>query len=105
MNDFHIPVGKLKARKDKKPAPTQEAKIDAVADDLGFGSREPQSTQSPKKKGRGRPKSPRTGQVHAKVMPPIHEEIADEATKRGVTQGVVLEEAWALYKKAQKNLT
>ena len=42
----------------------------------------------------------RTGQVHAKVMPQIAEDIANEARRRGVVQGVLIEEAWALYKKS-----
>ena len=41
---------------------------------------------------------PRTGQVHAKVMPDVSDEIAEEARRRGVQQGVLIEEAWALYK-------
>jgi hypothetical protein len=31
-------------------------------------------------------------------MPDISEEIANEAKRRGVQQGVLIEEAWALYK-------
>ena len=31
-------------------------------------------------------------------MPGIPEEIAHEAKRRGVQQGVLIEEAWALYK-------
>ncbi len=52
--------------------------------------------RSPKKK-RGRKRSPRTGQVHAKVLPEVSKEIAAEARWRGVQQGVLIEEAWALY--------
>jgi len=36
--------------------------------------------------------------VHAKVMPGISEEIANEARRRGIQQGVIIEEAWTLYK-------
>ena len=50
----------------------------------------------------GRKRSPRTGQVHAKVLPHVSVEIANESTRRGVQQGVVIEEAWALYKKRKK---
>jgi hypothetical protein len=32
-------------------------------------------------------------------MPQVSDEIAAEARRRGVQQGVVIEEAWALYKK------
>jgi hypothetical protein len=31
-------------------------------------------------------------------MPHIADEIAEEARRRGVQQGVVIEEAWALYR-------
>lgn len=51
----------------------------------------------------GRRASPRTGQVHAKVLPEVATEIADEAARRGTTQGVIIEEAWVLYKSKQHN--
>lgn len=66
-------------------------RVDEAAEALGFVDREPQ-------KRRGRPKSPRTGQVHARVLPGYSEEIAAEARRRGVQQGVLIEEAWNLYK-------
>jgi hypothetical protein len=31
-------------------------------------------------------------------MPEVSEDIANEAKRRGVQQGVIIEEAWALYK-------
>jgi hypothetical protein len=37
-------------------------------------------------------------QIHAKVLPPIADETALEAQRRSVQQGVIIEEAWALYK-------
>lgn len=92
MNDFKIDVGDLKKRNDPEPTKSDITKSDEIAEKHGFVSREP-------KKKRGRPPSPRTGQVHAKVMPNIAKEIADEARRRGVQQGVVIEEAWALYQK------
>ncbi len=67
------------------------AKTDEAAEKHGFVERTPQ-------KRRGRKPSPRTGQVHAKVMPDVSREISREATRRGVQQGVLIEEAWALYK-------
>lgn len=67
-------------------------KADAVGEQHGFVNREPS-------KRRGRQPSPRTGQVHAKVLPYVADEIAEESKRRGVTQGVVIEEAWDLYKK------
>ena len=39
-----------------------------------------------------------SGQVQAKVMPNVADERADEAKRRGVQQGVLIEEAWALYR-------
>ena len=78
-------------RRAKDDAPDTEARIDNAAEELGFLDREP-------RKRRGRPKSPRTGQVHARVLPGYSEEIAEEARRRGVQQGVLIEEAWNLYK-------
>ncbi len=39
-----------------------------------------------------------SGQVQAKVMPNVADEIADEAKRRGVQQGVLIEGARALYR-------
>lgn len=86
---FSIDVGGLKSR-NKVSTAAEVEKIDRAGEAHGFVDR------SPKKK-RGRPPSPRTGQVHAKVLPHISEEIAAEAKRRGVQQGVLIEEAWALY--------
>jgi hypothetical protein len=91
---FSIDVGGLKSR-DKGTSSLREVeKIDRAGDALGFVDR------SPKRK-RGRPASPRTGQVHAKVLPHVSNEISAEAKRRGVQQGVLIEEAWALYCKHQ----
>jgi hypothetical protein len=87
---FSIDVASLKARrKDVSPGALDAA--DVAGEHHGFVDREP-------KRKRGRQPSPRTGQVHAKVMPHVAEEIADEAKRRGVQQGVLIEEAWALYR-------
>ena len=86
---FSIDVGGLKSRA-KEQSPQTVEKIDRAGEAQGFVDR------SPKKK-RGRPPSPRTGQVHARVLPHISVEISDEAKRRGVQQGVLIEEAWALY--------
>ena len=87
---FSVDLGRLKLReKDRSPAAVERA--DRAGEDLGFVDRDPV-------KRRGRKPSPRTGQVHAKVLPHVAEEIAAEARRRGVQQGVVLEEAWALYR-------
>lgn len=86
---FNIDLGQLKSR-DKDNSPQTLEKVDRAGEELGFLARDGQ-------KRRGRKPSPRTGQVHAKVLPGISEEIAGEARRRGVQQGVILEEAWALY--------
>lgn len=86
---FQIDVAGLKSRaKDRTPQAIE--KIDRAGETHGFVDR------SPKKK-RGRPASPRTGQVHAKVLPHVSEAISEESKRRGVQQGVLIEEAWALY--------
>jgi len=87
---FSIDIGSLKTRRKDVSAETQ-GRADAVGEQHGFVAREPG-------RKRGRQPSPRTGQVHAKVMPNVADEIADEAKRRGVQQGVIIEEAWALYK-------
>lgn len=94
-NPFGISLnsGKLRS-KPKDSSPKTVAKTDQAAEKHGFVERAP-------KKRRGRKPSPRTGQVHAKVMPDVAREIAAEARHRGVQQGVVIEEAWALYRAAQ----
>lgn len=86
---FSIDLGKLKSRR-KEPTPAAVKKTEEVAEKHGFTERAP-------RKKRGRPASPRTGQVHAKVMPNVAREISAEAKRRGVQQGVLIEEAWALY--------
>jgi hypothetical protein len=87
---FSIDLGNLKTRR-KDISPEAMERADAAGEQHGFVNREPT-------KRRGRQPSPRTGQVHAKVMPEVADEIADEAKRRGVQQGVLIEEAWALYK-------
>ena len=87
---FNIDLGLLKTREKDRSAQAVD-KTDRAGETLGFVAREPQ-------KKRGRKPSPRTGQVHAKVMPTISEEIANEARRRGVQQGVIIEEAWVMYK-------
>ena len=91
-NPFGISLnpGKLRS-KPKDTSPKTVARTDQAAEKHGFVDRTP-------RKRRGRKPSPRTGQVHAKVMPDVAKEIANEARARGVQQGVLIEEAWALYK-------
>lgn len=45
----------------------------------------------------GRKKSPRTYQLHPKVMPAIGEAIALEAEQKGLTQGQMIENMWEAY--------
>lgn len=94
MNDqskpFAIDLGTLRSRRKDISAEAQ-GRADVAAEQHGFLTREPA-------RKRGRLPSPRTGQVHAKVMPHVADEIAEEARRRGVQQGVLIEEAWALYK-------
>jgi hypothetical protein len=90
---FSIDVTGLKSRAKDGTAQAVE-KVDRAGEALGFVDRTA-------KKKRGRPPSPRTGQVHAKVLPHVSEEIAAEAKRRGVQQGVLIEEAWALYRAKQ----
>jgi hypothetical protein len=89
---FKIDLAGLKSR-GKVGDQRSVAAADAAAVDHGFVPR--QGTE----RRRGRQPSPRTGQVHAKVYPDVSDAIAEEAQRRGVTQGVILEEAWALYVK------
>ena len=88
---FSVDLGRLKSRT-KDSSPQALEKSDRAGEDHGFVPRSPE-------KRRGRKPSPRTGQVHAKVMPNVSDEIAEEARRRGVTQGVIVEDAWELYKR------
>ena len=86
---FQISLSALKS-KAKQADPAQLKAVEEVSEELGFVTREAGSK-------RGRKASPRTGQVHAKVLPAVAEGISCEARRRGVQQGVILEEAWQLY--------
>ncbi|WP_152048716.1 chromosome partitioning protein ParB [Aureimonas psammosilenae] len=93
MSDFSVDLSTLK-RREKPSSEAVIAKADAAGEKRGFVDRSVKAR-------RGRPKSERTGQVHAKVLPHVVDEIAAEATRRGVTQGVIVEEGWALYRAQQ----
>ena len=86
--NFFIDLNKLK-KKDKPISHTIMDASDSIAQQHGFIGRD--------NKTRGRKKSPRIGQIHAKVLPNISEEISNEAKRRGVQQGVIIEECWELY--------
>lgn len=61
-------------------------KLDAVAEAQGYVTRQAHK--------RRRVPNPRTGQLHAKVLPQVYEEILLESKRRGVQQGVLIEEIW-----------
>jgi len=86
---FSVDIGSLKKRP-KEEGSKEAVAVDKAAEKLGFVQREP------KRRG-GRAPSPRTGQIHAKVYPHVQQQIAAEARLKGTQQGVVIEEAWALY--------
>lgn len=82
----------LKARP-KAAAPADMAELDRVAERRGFVDRAP-------RKKPGRKPSPRTYQLHPKVMPSVGEEVAAEAERLGVTQGQLIEKMWKAYRAA-----
>jgi len=85
-------LGGLVAR--PKPSTVEDVRrIDEVGEARGFVDRTP-------RKKPGRKPSPRTYQMHPKVMPQIGEAIADEAEKLGFTQGQLIEKMWQIYLKA-----
>lgn len=90
---FRVDLGALKSRPKDDHSATLE-KVERAGEEIGFIARPFGEAEAPK---RGRSPSPRTGQIHAKVMPDVAAAIAAEARARGVQQGVILEEAWALY--------
>ena len=93
QQEFCIDINDLKA-KPKKSNQQLLNNVDKAGDAHGFMPRS--ARRRP-----GRKLSLRTGQVHARVLPAVTRAIATEARRRGVQQGVLIEEAWALYKKSQ----
>ena len=87
-NPFGIRIEAL--RKTPKQDTASPGVVDEIGDRHGFPDR------SGLRRG-GRAPSPRTGQIHAKVLPEVSRGIAIEARRRGVQQGVIIEEAWTLY--------
>jgi len=65
-------------------------KIDEVGEARGFVDRTP-------RKKPGRKPSPRTHQLHPKVLPRVGEGIVAEAERLGITQGQLIEQMWANY--------
>lgn len=81
-------LARLTARPKGDPAAVKDV-ADSVGARHGFVAR----AQKPKKRP-GRKPSPRTGQLHAKVLPDVRDAIADMAEREGWTQGQVVEWAW-----------
>lgn len=82
-----------------KPKPSSARVIrdvDEMAEGRGFVDR------SPRKKP-GRKPSPRTYQIHPKLLPDIGEAIAEEAGERGITQGHLIEMMWKCWQKRQRD--
>lgn len=65
-------------------------RVDAVGEARGFVDRTP-------RKKPGRKPSPRTHQLHPKVLPKVGEAIAAEAERLGLTQGQLIEQMWKAY--------
>ena len=87
-NPFGIQIEAL--RKSHKQDTTPPEVVDEIGDRHGFSDR------GGLRRG-GRTPNPRTGQVHAKDLLEVSHGIAIEARRRGVQQGVIIEEAWTLY--------
>ena len=78
----------------KASSSAEVRKVDDVGAARGFVDR------SPRKKP-GRKPSPRTYQLHPKVMPDIGQAIAEEAERQGVTQGQLIEQMWRQFQTGQ----
>lgn len=80
----------LKARP-KETTVEEVRRVDEVGEARGFLDRTP-------RKKPGRKPSPRTHQLHPKVLPRVGEAIATEAERLGITQGQLIERMWETYK-------
>jgi len=90
MNGLNRLAG-LKAR--PKDTTVEEVRmVDEVGEARGFVDR------SPRKKP-GRKPSPRTYQLHPKVLPRVGEAITAEAERLGITQGQFVEQMWESYRR------
>jgi len=74
----------------KPTAPEDIRKVDMVGESRGFVDRTP-------RKKPGRKPSPRTMQLHPKVLPDIGDRIVEEAERLGMTQGQFIEHLWRQY--------
>ena len=79
----------LKARP-KKFSAEELRKVDRIGEDRGFSDRTPRRKP-------GRKASPRTYQLHPKLLPDTGEAIAAEAERLGLTQGQLIERMWQTY--------
>ena len=79
----------LKARP-KETTVEEVRRVDEVGEARGFVDRTP-------RKKPGRKPSPRTHQLHPKVLPNIGEAISAEAESLGITQGQLIEHMWSVY--------
>lgn len=84
----------LKARP-KNTTVEEVRRVDEVGEARGFLDRTP-------RKKPGRKPSPRTHQLHPKVLPRVGEAIASEAESLGITQGQLIERMWDAYSSESK---
>lgn len=89
MNVSNNRLSGLKARS-KDISAEDLRKIDRVGEARGFSDRTTRKTP-------GRKPSPRTHQLHPKILPAIGEEIVAEAERLGITQGQLVERMWQTY--------
>ncbi|WP_240794155.1 chromosome partitioning protein ParB [Pseudorhodobacter turbinis] len=76
--------------KPKTSTVAEVRRVDEVGEARGFVDRTP-------RKKPGRKPSPRTYQLHPKVLPGVGEAIALEAERLGLTQGQLIELMWQAY--------
>ena len=84
----------LKARP-KGTTVEEVRRVDEVGEARGFLDRTP-------RKKPGRKPSPRTYQLHPKVLPEVGEAIASEAEALGITQGQLVERMWEIYSSSRR---
>lgn len=94
MNASNSRLGGLKARP-KIISEEDLREIDRVGERRGFSDR------SPRRKP-GRKASPRTWQLHPKVLPETGEAVAAEAARLGLTQGQLIERMWQAYRSVKQ---
>lgn len=74
-------------------------KIDEHGDRRGFVDREPATSMSvPFRKKPGRKPSPRTQQLHPRVLPATSQAFFAAARERGLSQGQMFEVIWAYWR-------